>query len=37
VEYIAWFNGTRLHSALGYMPPDEFEATTDQEVVKQVA
>jgi transposase InsO family protein len=37
VEYIAWFNGTRLHSALGYMPPNEFEATTDQEVVKQVA
>jgi transposase InsO family protein len=37
VEYIAWFNGTRLHSALGYMPPNEFEATTDQEVIKQVA
>ena len=37
VEYIAWFNGTRLHSALGYMPPDEFETATDEEVVKQVA
>jgi transposase InsO family protein len=37
VEYIAWFNGTRLHSALGYMTPDEFETATDQESIKQVA
>jgi len=26
VEYIAWFNNTRLHSALGDLPPAEHEA-----------
>jgi hypothetical protein len=25
VEYIAWCNGTWLHSALGYRSPAEFE------------
>jgi transposase InsO family protein len=37
VEYIGWFNGTRLHSALGYFSPAEFEATTGKEVLKNVA
>jgi putative transposase len=26
VEYVAWFNDHRLHSALGDLPPTEFEA-----------
>ena len=26
VEYVAWFNTARLHSALGYRTPDEIEA-----------
>jgi transposase InsO family protein len=25
VEYIAWYNGTRLHSTLGYRSPAGFE------------
>ena len=23
--WVTWFNGGRLHSALGYLPPDEHE------------
>ena len=37
VEYIGWYNGTRLHSTLGYLSPAEFEATTDKKTVRQVA
>jgi transposase InsO family protein len=36
-EYIAWYNGTRLHSSLGYKTPAEYEATTRQENLKHVA
>jgi putative transposase len=25
VEYIGWYNGTRLHSSLGYRSPAEYE------------
>jgi putative transposase len=25
-EWVSWFNATRLHSAIGHRPPDEFEA-----------
>jgi transposase InsO family protein len=37
VEDIAWHNGTRLHSALGYRTPHEFETATNGEVIEQVA
>jgi transposase InsO family protein len=36
VEYIAWYNGTRLHSSLGYQSPADYE-NNHHENVRQVA
>ena len=34
VEYIGWYNGTRLHGTLGYRSPAEFEEASK---IKKVA
>jgi hypothetical protein len=37
VEYIGWYNGTRLHSSPGYLSPAEVEAATSKEAKQKVA
>ena len=34
VEYVAWYNGTRLHSTLAYRSPAEFE---EDNKIKKIA
>ena len=36
VEYIAWYNGTRLHSSLGYQSPADYE-NNHRENIRRVA
>jgi putative transposase len=36
VEYIGWYNGTRLHSSLGYQSPADYE-NNHHEKLRQVA
>jgi putative transposase len=31
VAYIAWYNGSRLHSTLGYLTPNEYETAINQD------
>ena len=33
LEWVDWFNHRRLFSAIGYVPPAEYEAALDRETV----
>jgi putative transposase len=33
VEYVGWFNTTRLHESLGDLPPAEFETLSSSSTV----
>ncbi len=33
LEWVDWFNHRRLFSAIGYVPPAEYEASLDHETV----
>ena len=37
VEYIGWYNSTRLHSTLGYRSPAEFETSAGKDDLQQIA
>ena len=37
VEYIGWFNGSRLHSSLGYLTPNEYETDTGLQTLEAAA
>jgi putative transposase len=37
VEYIGWFNDSRLHQALGDLPPSEFERPSQHSSLEQIA
>jgi transposase InsO family protein len=37
VDYIAWYNGTRLHSTLGYTTPNDYEQAAKKQATTQVA
>lgn len=35
LNWVSWFNGTRLHSSIGYVPPIEFETEYYRQIISQ--